>query len=330
MTATLGLPTTQTNTSVLDTQQGRSSVALRNVSIFPDTAEKILSTTLDFVRSSAIATQLTPRDLVSFSGLLTAQLLSEVEESAHQSGKKLLDYMYEKGFIAFSDRREMLKALVMSQHNVIYRPWLLKACRRAVLEFMPLEQVLEDMGISPNSAFCDNGLAELAQMSQIISRADFEKARSYALSHGVSFGRALVEMRLITAQVYTLLLDSLARYKAGMIDFANLKLFIRNGMTNLGTKSGMAINMQNLGGVAHYCHSRSPLMSLSLLVESKVAPYLVILSEVETALIREQTIEMVIAESDFAPAYYRATQLVSGVIAGNTSWQQAVIEMSRF
>jgi hypothetical protein len=281
------------------------------------------------VRREEPSTQAIVFELIVATQLLPESLLGEVAHCASQENIDILDYLFDKGFIAFSDHRELSKAVDLAKRNMVFKPWLIKATRRAILEFIPLDEVLDEMGLHPSSAFSDNPLAQLAQMAQMITASQFDQARRLALSTGMTLGQALVKSRGITVSEYMLLLDGMSRYKAGQVDLAGLKQVCRNGMDDFKLKgaSAASISMERLGGFVVYCHSREALMAMALMVEAEKVECLMALSWIETAITNGQPIELVLSSSgDWHKEllFNKAMELALMVLRQNLTWSQAI------
>ena len=118
-------------------------------------------------------------ELIAQSRVVSNEVLSQVAQLASMRNSQVIDVLFESGFVAASDRRAFLDAAQSIRSNWLFKPWAVQALNRALSDFLPFNQVLEELDLHPSNAFSDSSLGQLAVSCQLIDRDQFNQARQY-------------------------------------------------------------------------------------------------------------------------------------------------------
>jgi hypothetical protein len=156
-------------------------------------------------------------ELIAQSQVVSNEVLSQVAQLASMRNSQVIDVLFESGFVAASDRRAFIDAAQSIRSNWLFKPWAVQALKRALNDFLPFSQVLEELDLHPSNAFSDSSLGQLAMACQLIDRDQFNQARQYSLARGLTVGQSLNRCCGMPISMYKILIDGLARLTTGQI-----------------------------------------------------------------------------------------------------------------
>jgi hypothetical protein len=148
-------------------------------------------------------------ELIAQSQVVSNEVLSQVAQLASMRNSQVIDVLFESGFVAASDRRAFLDAAQSIRSNWLFKPWAVQALKRALSDFLPFSQVLEELDLHPSNAFSDSSLGQLAMACQLIDRDQFNQARQYSLARGLTIGQSLNRCCGMPISMYKILIDGL-------------------------------------------------------------------------------------------------------------------------
>ncbi len=260
-------------------------------------------------------------DLIADTSLIDAEALGEVIKTATIKEASLVDVLYEGGFIAASDRRDIMTAYDAVSQGFLYQPWAKQALQNALSQFIPFDDMLLTMGLHPTNAFSESFLAELTVSSQLISISQMERARLLCLSRGLTLGQALVQLGLINIATYKLLIDGSSRYRSGHLSQPQLQEMVRSSFAGFNSSGQWLKLSQTVRGFGVYNGSVELLEALDLLVEAELLTEITVLGVIEMSLERSVAFEQVAHEcSMIQPALFAlAMKLQKRVALGETT-----------
>jgi hypothetical protein len=260
-------------------------------------------------------------DLIEDTSLVDADVLAEVLKTAKIKEASLIDVLLDGGFIALSDRRDIISAYDAVSHGFLYQPWAKQALQSAISQFIPFEDMLLVMGLHPTNAFSESFLAELTLSTHLITISQMERARLLCLSRGLTLGQSLVQLGLINIATYKLLIDCSARHRSGHLSHLQLKEMVHNSFAGFNSSSQWLKLSRTVRGFGVYCSNLELLDVLDLLVEAELLTEITVLGVMETALERSVSFEQVASEcSMIQPALLLlASKLQKRVSSGETS-----------
>jgi len=276
-------------------------------------------------------------ELIAQSQVVSNEVLSQVAQLASMRNSQVIDVLFESGFVAASDRRAFLDAAQAIRSNWLFKPWAVQALNRALSDFLPFNQILEELDLHPNNAFSDSALGQLALSCQLIDSAQFNQARQYSLARGLTIGQSLNRCCGLPIAMYKILIDGLSRLISGQITDEQLRQRVRNArMENtltgaVGASHSLKFAHSTLG-FAIYSNNRDILEVLDLLIQSSCLSEVTALGLMEAALQNRLSFEAVWEECSPIPAVVlqKARALHSLVGVGQMSPQQAVGHLKEF
>lgn len=245
------------------------------------------------------------REMVLATEVVNEEVFEQVLQIASIKNVSPIDVLFESGFIAGADKRAFHAAYKHIKDGLLHKPWAISSLKRSLSEFLPFEDMLEEMDLSPSTAFTDSALAELALSCGLLTPLEFEQARRCALSRGLTIGQSFVSCGFLTIEAFKVLIDGLARYRSGQLTVVQLRQRVKNAnfdqlRFDQATLRGVPITRQSLAsalvGYAHYESSRELLEALDLLVDSRMVTELSILGLMEVSLERSVPFQTVFEE----------------------------------
>jgi hypothetical protein len=277
-------------------------------------------------------------ELIAQSQVVSNEVLAQVAQLASMRNSQVIDVLYESGFVAASDRRAFLDAAQAIRSSWLFKPWAVQALNRALSDFLPFTQVLEELDLHPSNAFSDSALGQLALSCQLIDRDQFNQARQYSLARGLTVGQSLNRCCGLPVSMYKILIDGLARLTTGQISAEQLHQRVRNARMENTLTGSVGAASQSLKfahstlGFAIYANNRDILEVLDLLVQSNCLSEVTALGLMEAALQNRLSFESVWDECSPIPAVVlqKARALHSLVGVGQMTPQQAVGHLREF
>lgn len=322
MTATLALDTT------ISLNYEREQVSLQGASA---PSQSQLSPVVNLDQSLML-------ELIAQSQVVSNEVLSQVAQLASMRNSQVIDVLFESGFVAASDRRAFIDAAQSIRSNWLFKPWAVQALNRALNDFLPFSQVLEELDLHPSNAFSDSSLGQLAMACQLIDRDQFNQARQYSLARGLTIGQSLNRCCGMPISMYKILIDGLARLTTGQITEEQLRQRVRNARMENTLTGAVGAASQSLKlahstlGFAIYANNRDILEVLDLLVQANCLSEVTALGLMEAALQNKLSFESVWHECSpiETVVLQKARALHSLVAVGQMSPQQAVGHLREF
>lgn len=307
------------------------SATAEKPSAFADVAASFTITTLE---TPLWSDQSLVLELLNMVRIVPADVLAQVAEMARIKRAAVVDVLFASGFLAQSDRRALLDAASAISSNWLYKPWALTALKKALSDFLPFDQVLQEMNLHPDNAFANSIVGDILIANQLISRQQFDQARILSLSQGSSLGLSLVRLGYLSITLYKAIIDGIARLRTGQISSVQLRQKVRNESLSMSESSQMHGRIDlahSTVGFALYAHNRQMLEVLDLLIDAGCVEEMTVLGLFEEALESGNTFEAVWhdAEPVGRTVLNKAAQLVRQVEQGMHK-SEAVRLLSQF
>lgn len=239
-------------------------------------------------------------ELIRSSRMVTAEVLTQVAEMARIKRADVVDLLFENGFLAQSDRRALLDCASAVSKNWLFKPWAITALRKAVSEFLPFEQVLQELQLHPDNAFAGSIVGDVCIATGIVSRQEFDQARYLSLSQGLSLGQSLANLGYLPITIYKAIIDGISRLRTGQLNSAQLRQKIRNESLSFSDEKELSARVDlahSTVGFSLYAHNRRMLEVLDLLIDAGCVSEIAVLGLFEVALERSATFESVWEEA---------------------------------